>query len=130
MAHLPHAATDADLVRFADRWAELLEREDYGAAFAFTEQDPYMRWTPESIRQAIKSYGESKPDQRVTVKGEPTDIYQRKEVTWWDENRHGSVGEIWYDLNIDGFVSDLTATFDVRKDPDGFTIRLGEIHVM
>lgn len=130
MAHLPHAATEKDLIRFADQWAMLMEREDYSAAFAFTAHDPYMNWTPELIRQAIKSHGACKPDQRVTVDGLPTDVHQRKEVQWWDESRNGSVGEIWYDLNINGFVSDLTATFDIQREPDGLMIRLSEIHVM
>lgn len=130
MAHLPHSATDEELLRFADQWARLMEAENYVAAFEYTVHDPYMRWTPELIRQVIKSYDECRPDQRVTVEGKPTDVHQRKEVSRWPQSRNGSIGEIWYDLNIDGYASDLTATFSVQDGPDGLTVQLGEIHVM
>jgi hypothetical protein len=40
------------------------------------------------------------------------------------------VGEIWYDLNIDGVVSDLTATFRVVRVPGGLVMRLNDLHVM
>ena len=130
MAHLPRSATDEDLVRFVDRWAALMEAEDYAAAYAFTAQDPYMQWTPELMREVIKQYDECRADQRVTVEGKPTDVEQRRDVTRWETNRLGSIGEVWYDLNIDGFVSDMTATFAVLDGPDGLTIRLNDIHVM
>ena len=42
----------------------------------------------------------------------------------------GSLGEIWYDLNIDGYVSDLTATFAIHGSSDGLTVALNDIHVM
>jgi len=128
--HLPATASDDDLLRFVDGWARLMEREDYVAAFDYTEHDPYMRWTPELIREVVKSYGASNPAQKVTLEGRPTDVHQRKEVTRWPETRPGGVGEIWYDLNIDGLASDLTATFAIQANGDGLTIVLGDIHVM
>jgi hypothetical protein len=130
MAHLPHSATDDDLINFADQWVRLMEAEDYVAAFEYTTHDPYMRWTPELIREVIKSYDECNPVQQVTFEGKPTDVHQRKEVSRWPQNRNGSIGEIWYDLNIDGYVSDLTATFSVQFDEDGLSVQLGDIHVM
>jgi hypothetical protein len=128
--HLPATASDDDLLRFVDGWVRLMEREDYVAAFGFTEHDPYMRWTPALLCEVIKAYDKSDPAQRVTLDGKPTDVHQRKEVTRWGENRPGGIGEIWYDLNIDGYVSDLTATFAIKPCADGFTIVLGDIHVM
>lgn len=130
MAHLSRSATDDELIRFVDAWVNLLDVEDYQAAFRYTAHVPEMKWTPELLRQVIKSYGECRPGQKVTAHGEPTDIHQRKEVSRWPRNQRGSIGEIWYDLNIDGYVSDLTATFDIEEGPDGLTIRLSDIHVM
>lgn len=130
MAHLPVSASDEDLINFADEWAKLMEAEDYVAAFEFTSHEPSMHWTPVQIQQVIKSYDECSASQKVTLNGKPTDVSQRKEVMRWEENRHGSIGQIWYDLNIDGYVSDLTATFDVQVGPDGLTVRLNDIHVM
>lgn len=41
-----------------------------------------------------------------------------------------SIGEIWYDLNLDGFASDLTATFSIVERSDRLEIELNDIHVM
>ena len=86
--------------------------------------------TPELIRDVIKGYGEALPTQRVTLVGKPTDISQRKKVTRWPQNKVKGIGQIWYDLNIDGFASDLTATFWIVSTPAGLILRLNDIHVM
>ena len=130
MTPLPSTATDHDLIAFVDRWAALLEKEAYAEAYQLTDHDPSMRWTPDLIRQVIKSYGKASPTQRVTLAGKPTDISQRKEVTRWPENRLKGIGDVWYDLNIDGFASDLTATFWILSTPPGLILRLNDIHVM
>jgi hypothetical protein len=128
---LPETVTDFELISFADRWAALLEREDYEAAYAFTEHDAYHGWTQELMRQVIKGYGEARADQRVTVAGIASDVVQRKEVDRWEPpNSAGEVGEIWYDLNIDGVASDLTATLRLVRVPGGLIVRLSDIHVM
>ena len=130
MAPLPHDISDDELIAFIDKWAALMEVEDYEAAFAYTDQVPQMGWTPELLRQVVKGYGEALDGQRVTVAGEPTDIQQRKKVDWWEPNRLNEIGEIWYDLNINGYTSDLTATFRMVKTVKGMVIRLNDIHVM
>ena len=55
MTHLPINAPDEDLIAFADRWAALMELEEYEAAYKFTKQDPQMQWTPTLMREVIKS---------------------------------------------------------------------------
>jgi hypothetical protein len=89
-----------------------------------------MGWTPDLIRSVIKDYGNASPAQRVTLEGKPTDVTQRKEVSRWSQNRLKSIGEVWYDLNIDGFASDLTATFWIVSTEKGIALRLNDIHVM
>ena len=130
MKPLSASSSDDELVRFVDGWAALLEREDYAAAFAYTEHVPAMGWTPDLMREVIKGYGEGRPDQRVTVQGVASDVTQRKEVDRAKKNRNGRVGGIWYDLNIDGVASDLTAIFDVVLEQSGLRILLSDIHVM
>jgi|SRR5687767_2133346 len=130
MAHLPKSATDEDLIRFVDKWAMLMEKEDYEAAFAFTAHVREMEWTPNLIREVVKAYGDARSSQRITLLGRPSDVEQRKEVRRWTRNSYGVIGEIWYDLNIDGVASDLTATFDIREGNDGLTVSLNDIHVM
>ena len=64
--------------------------------------------------QVITQYGDAQPGQKVTVEGKPTDISQHKDVRRFTRNKHGFVGHVWYDLNINGIASDLTATFGLR----------------
>jgi hypothetical protein len=130
MKALPASASDDELIRFIDQWASLLEREDYAGAYAHTEHDPARQWTPELMRHVIKDYGDRRPNQRVTVIGAPSDVRQRKEVSRSANDGDGYVGEIWYDLNIDGAVSDLTATFDLVAEAGKLNVRLHDIHVM
>lgn len=130
MKLLPLNSSDDDLIRYVDEWAAYLENEDYRAAHDFVDHETARNWSPELVRDVIKRYGDSRPSQRVTVIGRPTDISQRKQVSRWPKNRNGAVGEIWYDLNIDGLASDLTATFGIFESKDGLLLRLDDIHVM
>jgi hypothetical protein len=130
MTPLLATVTDEELIAYIDRWAALLEREDYEAAFEFTDHMD-TGWDPEGIEEVIKSYDEADPKQKVTVEGVPTYTPQRKEVDRWpDANPYGFFGEIWYDLNIDGKTSDMTATFALKRTDDGgVTVHLDEIGV-
>ncbi len=130
MTPLPLTISDAELITFIDVWAALLEEGDYQAAYQYTAHDPEMHWTPELMQEVIESYGDAELGQRVTVVGTPTDVQQRKEVDRWPINRSGSAGEIWYDLNINGQVSDLTAIFSLEQTANGIMIYLNTIHVM
>jgi hypothetical protein len=107
-----------------------LEAEDYVGAYDATEHVSRSGWTPDLIRQVIKAYGDADPNQRVTVHGKPTDITQRKEVYHYDSPRARGIGYVWYDLNINGLASDLTATFDLKPAPDHLVLALNDIHVM
>lgn len=131
MKALPNSMSDAELVEFIDGWVRLMEREDYAAAFRYVAHDPETHWTPRLLEQVIKNYGDSRAEQRVTLIGAATDITQRKDVSRWALNDSGEFGQIWYDLNIDGVVSDLTATFRLVRDERGEVwVWLEDIHVM
>lgn len=130
MQHLANGSSDREILAFVDRWAALLEREDYRAAFEFTDHVPASLWTPELIREVIKAYGEPGVDNRVTVEGRPTDIGQRKEVVRRRNEARRYIGYVWYDLNLNGFASDLTATFDLMETDQGLSVQLNDIHVM
>ena len=130
MKHLPPASPDKEILAFVDRWAALLEREDYEAAFAYTDHVPGSHWTPELIREVVRAYGEPGSVNRVTVHGRPTDIAQRKDVVRKRNGARRYVGYVWYDLNLNGLASDLTATFDLIETDQGLSIQLNDIHVM
>jgi hypothetical protein len=127
---LPDDASDATILAAVDRWAALLEAEQYDAAFDATEHDPARGWTADLIRQVITQYGDAEPGQKVTLDGKPSDVRQRKRVKRFAANKHGLIGHVWYDLNINGVASDLTATFDLRAQPGGLALVLDDIHVM
>lgn len=130
MSHLHLHATDDELVQFVDGWARLMEAEDYDAAFAYTAHSPCMHWPANLLREVVKAYDQALPMQRVTVDGVATDISQRKDVNRYPDPRPGGIGYIWYDLNIDGVVSDLAATFEIQVDSAGLVLVLDAIHVM
>ncbi|MCB1098242.1 MAG: hypothetical protein KDN22_21905 [Verrucomicrobiae bacterium] len=92
------------------------------------DHDP--AWTPELIRKIIQSYGEENSSQRATLEAAATDIHQRKNVDRWDDAPNRSLGEVWYDLGIDGQASDLTATFTIRERDGGLVLILNDVHVM
>jgi hypothetical protein len=127
MTPLPFSVTDDELISFLDHWVFLLEQEDYEAAFEFTDHED-TGWDFDSIRDVIKSYGDADPNQRVTVQGTPN--AQRKEIDRWpDTTPDGAFGHVWYDLNVDGKTSDLTATFFLKRKADGVTVSLEEIGI-
>lgn len=130
MKQLPASISDEELFSFIDQWVLLLEREDYDAAFAWTDHVPHMGWTADLLRLVIKAYGEASPDQRVTLEGVPTDISQHKAIDWWTGERQRELGNIWYDLNIDGEASDLTALFELERRDGIVVVALDEITVM
>jgi hypothetical protein len=129
---LPEDASDAAILEAVDRWAALLEAEQYDAAFDATDHDSTMGWTADLMRQVITHYGDAEPGQKVTVQGKPTDITQRKSVLRFPrpKNKSGFVGHVSYDLNINGLASDLTATFGLRAEAGGLALVLDDIHVM
>ena len=129
MTSVPATATDAELIAFIDGWAALLEREEFELAFELTGHIADMRWTPALLREVIKGYGDARSAQRVTLHGVPTDVTQKKEVTRWATERHGFFGELWYDLNIDGKATDLTATFSLKRAGGRVTFHLNDVHV-
>ena len=108
----------------------MLEAEQYDAAYDATEHGPATDWTPDLMRQVITQYSDAEPGQKLTLEGKPTDITQRKRVRRFAKNKHGFVGHVWYDLNINGLASDLTATFGLRAEPGGVALVLDDILVM
>ncbi len=141
MSHLIYDATDDHIITFIDEWATLLEAEDYDRAFTFTAHVAGAKLTPALLHDLIKQhasnhatnfedeYGVLDPKHRVTMQGTPTFKTQEKSVDRWPRNTRGTVGEIWYDLNFDGFATDYTATFEIQDSGQGLTIALIDISV-
>ena len=132
MVILPETATDADIIAAVEDWLRLLERGDYDTAAAEIDSPPGGMWTPERLRHCVNY-------RRVTLTGVSRDRVvggrvlvdvQRKEVERSAEsNDGGELHEVWYDLCIDGFNSDLTATFRLVRVSQGLMLRLYDICV-
>jgi hypothetical protein len=141
MAHLPYHSTDEAIIAFVDEWAALLEAENYERAFAFTAHAAGTKMTWPIFRDHIKlqaslhascfddAYGTLSPGYRVTLHGVTTHMTQVKDVERCPKNARGLVGEVWYNLNFDGFVTEYTALFDIQDEGDGLTIALLDIGV-
>ena len=128
MEVLPTTSSDADILRHVDAWVSKLESEDYAGALQMVDRHP--SWTAGVLRGVIKAYGSGRSTQIVTLEAKRTDVAQRKSVERWSDAPNGTLGEVWYDLGIDGMTSDLTATFYLVQKKDGLALRLIDVHVM
>lgn len=78
--------------------------------------------TPIATAQFLEGYRNTRnQDQGLAGKEDPYAHHHRSGVI--------VIGNIWYDLPLNGYWSDLTASFDVLRYPDYLTLELQEIHV-
>ncbi|MBD2767890.1 hypothetical protein IC235_08285 [Hymenobacter sp. BT664] len=124
-------ASKAQIIAFIDRWVSLLVQKKYDEVLALIVAEP--GWRPALIEEVSNSYGDAA--NRVTLLNNGTALdgagnseigRPRKEVDWHDDER----GDVWYDLNINGLSSDLTATFDLVRRAGRMHLILQDIHVM
>jgi hypothetical protein len=125
-------ASNAEIISAIDQWIGLLSQRKFAEALAIISSEPF--WNAELLAEIIDSYDDGEHNQ-VTLTNDGTSIdgagnislfKQRKEVDWFDGER----GAVWYDLNINGRVSDLTATFDLERSTEHLFLRLHDIHMM
>ena len=138
MVILLESATDSDVIAAVEDWLRLLERGDYHTAAVEIDSPPGGVWTPELLRRCV-NYHSDLDDHRVTLTGVSRDRViggslcvdtQRKDLERTPEPNDGEeLHEVWYDLYIDGFNSDLTATFRLVRVPQGLALRLYDICV-
>jgi hypothetical protein len=137
---VPGSATDAEIIAAVEEWLRLLEREDYATAAAEIVSPPGGIWTAEILRQCVNNHGYSdRRDSRVTLTGESREeniegrVFvrtQRRDVVHFPApDGGGDPREVWYDLYLDGVLSDLTATFGLERVPQGLALRLHDICV-
>jgi hypothetical protein len=140
MIVLPIDATDDAILAAVREWVAALAAGDFVGAYAMTAHEPYYRWSPDLIRDVIAGYGlpEPAPDgiaHRVTpIETAEEDVHPEHEVTRWNEprdvdNGRVAIGEVRFDLPLDGYWSDLTATFEIQQGASNIVLVLNEIHV-
>lgn len=140
MIILPLNALEEQILEVARKWTDALSREDYEAAFAMTDHNPYYEWTPELMKAVVQGYGLPDPRRdgkifRVTPIESASGHLPLHEVTYFEEPRLVNdtgqmvIGEVWFDLPLNGEWSDLTATFEIRRNKEHIVLVLNEIHV-
>ena len=127
-------------------WIKLLSEEKYEDAYNLTLHDPYYQWTPALLESVIKGYGflddaiEEKykvtPTATAVHEGDNHKIY--KDIRLFDspvkQSQHhidvNIIGEVHYDLPLNGRWSDLTASFKILQESDFLMLELNDIHVL
>jgi hypothetical protein len=139
MVILPPDATDANLLAVVRRWVDLLAAGEYPQAQSLLVRDGAERdWPPALVAELIASYelppgASSGEASRVTTVNTARvfDVQPRHAVSRWQASgRPGVVGDIHFDLPINGVWSDLTAIFWLRQVPGGLVLELFDIHVL
>jgi hypothetical protein len=139
MVTLPPTATDADLLAVVRSWVDLLAAGEYAQAQALlvrVEED--RDWPPARVAEIIAAY-EPPPKARAEGPARVTpvrtarvvDVLPRHAVSRWGPGcRPGVVGDIHFDLPINGAWSDLMANFLFRRVPGGLALELWDLHVV
>lgn len=135
---MPLEASDQEILDAVKAWVGLLIEERYTDAYDFLyhEERP-SRWTPQLIATMIQNYGSLEPPEgnevfKVTsledVKVDPPEFMPlRHDVHRYEDEAEGY---IWFDLPLNGYASDLTATLDFLVRENHIVFTLTDIHVM
>jgi hypothetical protein len=136
---LPPDATDADLLAAVRSWVDLLAAGEYAQAQGMLVRVEQERdWPAVRVAEVIAAY-EPRPQARAegAVRVTPVrtarvaDVLPRHAVARWGEGcRPGVVGDIHFDLPINGAWSDLMANFFFRRVPGGLALELWDLHVV
>ena len=132
---IPQRASDDQILDAVRDWVNALSQENYDRAFVLTAHETYYQWTPALLRKTIEGYGLPEPHPKGPFKVSPIEtaaghINPRHVVERFSETTENSpIGEIWFDLPLNGNWSDLTATFTIHRWNDGLVIALSEVHV-
>ena len=138
MVVLNRDASAVEILELVRKWVAALASDDYAEAYRMTAHDPYWQWTPELMRKTVAGCGLPEPCadgviHRVTSPEAAKGERARAAVTKYEEPRIDAngqiVGEVHFELPLDGDWSDLTARFEILVNEDGLNLVLNEIHV-
>ena len=139
MITLPANASDNEILYVVRRWVDLLANGEFDEAQALLIRDGAERdWPPELVAELIISYElppavDTGEKARVTKIGDArvADIHPHPFVARWEKSgRPGVIGDVHFDLPINGIWSDLTAIFFLRQVAEGLALELFDIHVL
>lgn len=134
-------ASAEEIENFIHTWLDYLAREDYRTAYHMTVHDPYYEWTPELMEKMINGYGFFPEPNDIIFKvtdwrtATNMDRVRYNEISFFEKAKvrqraiYSIIGDIWYDLPLNGQWSEVTATFNILRLEDLIYIELNEIHV-
>lgn len=136
MTVFPNDPSSEALLAFLEAWVERLEDDDYEGAFemTFVPEDAY--WTPDLMRRVISNYGtiDDREDGHRFKVSFPRNFHSGNvgqfDVLRFEGNPPENLGEVIYDLPLDGNWSDVTAIFRIVRRDDGVVLQLKDIHVL
>ena len=110
------------------RWFALLAQGQTAEAMALIDEpNSYgVKWGPEQLSSALKSYGGNGVLPLVTPPSSASGQQQAGLIALAD--RSGYAYD--HDFPLNGQWSDLTAQFEFLKRPNGFAVVLQDIHVL
>lgn len=141
-----NSASQVDIENAVFHWMELLSKEKYKEAYDLTWHDPSYQWTPALLESVIKGYGipgetfEASfivtPPETAQIESGRIRVYndimifEKVQQHWQNLADLKVVGDVHYDLPINGYWSDLTVSFKILQGKDFFALELNDIHVL
>ncbi len=141
-----YPATSIEIEKAVLYWIELLAEEKYTEAYDLTLHDPYYQWSPTDIENVINGYGlpYEAPDKKFKVTPPLLAAFDSnsnpyKDIVFYEDstikphrlhNEMMVMGDICYNLPLNGEWSDLSALFKILKKDDFVMLELNDIHVL
>jgi len=139
MIILSDNASDAEVLAVVRRWVDLLADGNYLQAHALLNHvEAERNWPADLVEELIHSYElgpavDSAGVSHVTRIDDArvVDVNPRPSVSRFkNSGRPTVIGDVHFDLPINGVWSDLTAIFFLRKVAGGIALEIFDIHVL
>ncbi|EJN04238.1 hypothetical protein [Phyllobacterium sp. YR531] len=135
LIRLPLEASDQQILNAVRTWCAALAAEDYEGARSMVRAPG---WTAEKLRKTIEGYDGYNQSGEYPHRLSPLDTAEYRpgdepvNNPWprHEVDRDEGLISVWFDLPLDGYWSDLTATFSVETEGHATVLYLDMVHVM
>ena len=148
MMTFPVSCSDDEIRKAVVEWSELLAQGNYSGAlslFAHSSESFVFEWTPEHLEDWVSNYGCARKDYDSGAYRKVTSLFEQpncdrlirnaikvnRQSLYGLDPKHYTGMVHYYDVPLDGELSDLTARFHIKKIGDAaITLEFLDIHVM
>jgi hypothetical protein len=137
MRTVPAGAEDKDVLAIVHEWIGFLAADDYEQAQALLNHDKAEHeWSADLVKKVVSMYsppGGAGPARVTPIEGakagdfEPTRMVNRRGA---GEGRPEVIGEVHFDVPINGTWSDMTAMFLLREESGQLSLELYDMQVL